>query len=369
MHHAKPLKLTREVARRFVRRALWLETASNDVPSALSHLGYIQLDPLNVCGRMQDLILRNRVAGYAEGDLLRAVHGEPIAESPMVRRAGFEHYIPGQGILCAWPKESFRFIRAHIELAHARGTHRAMSREEAQLGEFILKELAERGPLTSDDIEHEGRSVTAWGSSGRTVKLVLERLFGRGQVLISSRRGFRRVYDLAERVMPEAGPNAAPTEEELSRWRALLPVRQRRLVALKKRELELIADLVQPVSIEGEFTLYCLRTDTPLLEEPADEEEPSRLQLLAPLDPLIYDRRVTRRLWNFDFTWEVYTPAAKRKRGYYSLPVLAGNQLVGDVEPRANWKTGRLSVASRRIRRGFQTAAAVAELAGFLNLR
>lgn len=363
-----PLKLTRDSARRFMRRALWLETPAPDAPSVLRHLGYVQLDPLNVCGRMQDLILRNRVTGYAEGDLLRTLHRTAPGGGP-AERAGFEHYIPGAGVLVAWPREAYRFIRAHLALGHARGTHRKLSAEERALADRILRELAERGPLTSDDILHEGRSITAWGTPGRTAKLVLERLFGRGDILICERRGFRRVYDLAERVLPEIPPSALPSEEELARWRALLPFRQRRLVALKKADLPLIGDLVQTVSVDAEFTLYCLRTDAAAAEEAAVGSNDNRVRLIAPLDPLIYDRRVTRRLWDFDFTWEVYTPALKRKRGYYSLPVLVGNELVGDVEPRANWKTGRLTVASRRVRRGVQTAAAVTELAGFLNLR
>jgi uncharacterized protein YcaQ len=87
------------------------------------------------------------------------------------------------------------------------------------------------------------------------------------------------------------------------------------------------------------------------------------------LDPLIYDRRLTQRLWDFDYTWEVYTPAHKRTRGYYALPVLAGDQLVGHVDPKADRPRRRLIVVSRRLRRGHQAAAAVRELAQFLGLR
>ena len=93
------------------------------------------------------------------------------------------------------------------------------------------------------------------------------------------------------------------------------------------------------------------------------------MRLLAPLDPVIYDRRLTEQLWDFDFTWEVYTPPELRKRGYYSLPVLQGLEIVGDVEPRADWQKKRLIVRSRRLRRGTSTRGAVAELAAFLGLR
>jgi hypothetical protein len=90
--------------------------------------------------------------------------------------------------------------------------------------------------------------------------------------------------------------------------------------------------------------------------------------LLAPLDPLIYDRRVTSQLWNYDYTWEVYTPPAKRQRGYYALPVLAGTELVGHVDPKADRPARRLIVMSRSVRRGHKVAPAIAALAGFLGL-
>jgi len=84
---------------------------------------------------------------------------------------------------------------------------------------------------------------------------------------------------------------------------------------------------------------------------------------------LIYDRRLTRELWDFAYTWEAYTPAAKRKRGHYALPVLAGTELVGHVDPKAERAAGRLRVVSRSVRRGHKTAGAVRGLAAFLGLR
>jgi uncharacterized protein YcaQ len=91
--------------------------------------------------------------------------------------------------------------------------------------------------------------------------------------------------------------------------------------------------------------------------------------LLAPLDPLIYDRRVTSALWNFDYTWEVYTPPTKRVRGYYALPVLAGTALVGHVDPKADRKNRKLHIISRSVRRGQALTPAVRALAGWLGLK
>jgi uncharacterized protein YcaQ len=86
----------------------------------------------------------------------------------------------------------------------------------------------------------------------------------------------------------------------------------------------------------------------------ADAPPAADALLLAPLDPLIYDRKLTLRLWGFDYVWEVYTPPARRKRGYYALPVLAGTEIVGHVDPKADRERRRLVVVSREVRRGYK---------------
>ena len=367
-----PLLITPEAARRFLRRALHLDTPAPSVAAALAHHGYIQIDPINVCGRMHDLILRNRVAGYREGDLHAHIHS--------VERPGFEHYYPDAGILVAFPADAWPYLApliANRRLRRGAAYRRQLSPKHEALAQHILAEIAARGPLTSDDIEHEGQSVTGWGSVGRLVKNLLEVMFVHGRVLITARKNFRRVYDLPERVLPATLLNAPPKSgAEIARWTALLRLRQRRLVILKRDELAPVADLVQRVEIIGVKTpsLHCLRSDLPLLELSAPSSELSASAaaaplLLAPLDPLIYDRRLTSALWGYDYTWEVYTPPAQRTRGYYALPVLAGTAIVGHVDPKADRPKRKLRVVSRAVRRGHHVAPAVKELAGFLGLR
>jgi uncharacterized protein YcaQ len=361
-----PLKVTIAAARRFVRRTLLLDAPAPDVAAALVHLGYVQIDPLNVCGRMHDLILRNRVTGYQEDALHAHLHAP--------ERRGFEHYLQGgHGVLAAFPLEAWPFLTGGMQrrsrLRHAHSGR--LTPREAALAERILGEIGARGPLTSDDIEHEGRARSAWGRQGRLVKHVLEKLFAHGCVLIAARRGFRRVYDLPERVLPRALLDQPPrAEPEVEAWVVRQRLKQRRLVSLNRRELLLVADQVQPVAVDGLPVLYCLREDAALFDAVMAGAPPaSSPVLLAPLDPLIYDRRLTRDLWGFDYTWEAYTPAAKRKRGHYALPVLAGTEIVGHVDPKADRERGRLQIISRRVRCGHKIAAAVKELGGFLGLR
>jgi uncharacterized protein YcaQ len=145
---------------------------------------------------------------------------------------------------------------------------------------------------------------------------------------------------------------------------------------LKREELRWVEDRVQPVTVENCPPLFCLREDAPLLEELGSDSatidsgaSPTSVMLLAPLDPLIYDRRLTAALWNFEYTWEAYTPPVKRVRGYYALPVLIGTEIVGHVDPKADRSQRRLVIMSRRIRRGHSVAPALRDFAGWLGLR
>jgi len=374
-----PITLSAAQARRFALQALGLTRPHTTVAEVLAHHGYVQIDPINVCGRMHDLILRPRLAGYREGDLMRFVHGE--AETlPSERRAAFEHHLPSTGILVVLENEAWPYLQAAMR-ARSRRTGAWSGRltaREAELATRLLAEIAARGPLGSDAIEDKRAGVRTWGTA-TLVKATLQKLFFHGRLLIARREAGRRLYDLPERVLPAAVLARPPaTEAEVVRWEATLKLRQRRLTALKRTELAAVADLVQPVRVEGAPLLYALRTDAALLEgarDPAkgngNEAVEAVARLLAPLDPLIYDRAVTRALWGFDYTWEVYVPLPKRKRGYYALPLLAGDALVGHVDPKADRKAGKLNAVSRDVRRGHAAGAGVAlkELARFLALR
>ena len=360
-----------------MRRALLLDTPVPDIATALAHHGYIQIDPINVCGRMHDLILRNRVAGYREGGLMRHLHGE-TSPLPAAKRTAFEHHHPATHVLVAFTPDAWPHLlgamRGRTKIPSAWSGK--LTPRERDLATHILGELATRGPLSSEHIKDDRRGRRAWGTA-TLAKATLQKLFFHGRVLIAQRDHNRRLYDLPERILPAkilAAPE--PSAATTARWSVLLKLRQRRLTLLKRTELALVTDAVQPVSIGAGPTLYCLSTDLPLLHAAADDSKfgnrKSKISaslLLAPLDPLIYDRAVSRQLWNFDYTWEVYTPPHKRTRGYYALPILSGHELVGHVDPKADRDARKLRVVSRSVRRGHSVAPAVRALAQFLSLR
>lgn len=363
-------RITAAHARRFHRRAALLDAPAADVAAALAHHGYVQIDPINVCGRMHDLILRNRVAGYREGGLFAHLHGD---EAPLDReaRTAIEQHLPRHGVLAAMPVDAWPFLHRAMERrsAHDSRWSGSLSSDERAVADEVLAEIARRGALSSDDFDDRRPANAVWGAA-TIVKSTMQKLFFHGRLLIARRgNGQRRVYDLPERVLPRAVYEApSPSEAESSRWEVLLRVRQRRLVSLSRNEIEHVAGDVSPLDVEGR-RLHCLRADLPLIERTASELPAATPRLLAPLDPLVYDRKLTEALWDFSYTWEVYTPPEKRVRGYYALPVLAGDALVGHVDPKIDRDAGRLRVISRAVRRGHTTRDAVRELAEFLGVK
>jgi hypothetical protein len=356
-----------------MRRALLLDAPAPDIATALAHHGYIQIDPINVCGRMHDLILRHRVRDYREGGLMRHLHGDG-AFLPAEARTAFEHHLPSNHTLVALTLDAWPHLLAEM---HHR-THRngawsgRLSPRQKEIAVRINAEIAARGPLSSEDFAGTGRSRSVWGSATQA-KTTLQKLFFHGRLLIARRgEGNRRFYDLPERVLPAAILRLPePAKADTARWEILLKLRQRRVVLLKKKELPLVEDLVQAIQIDGCPLLHCLRSDLNLLyaiQNPESKIEKQPPLLLAPLDPLIYDRRVTSALWGFDYTWEAYTPPVKRVRGYYAQPVLAGSGLVGHVDAKADRESRKLLVMARAVKRGHKVAGALGELARFLGL-
>jgi uncharacterized protein YcaQ len=362
-------KVTPLVARSFLRRAHLMDSMAPDIGTVIAHHGYIQIDPINICGRMHDHILRNRVRGYTEEGLMRHLHGGAEGRLPAEKRTAFEHHMPSSDNLVAFPLDAWPHLQAAMR-ARTKQPSRWMGRLTPREKEFagrIMERFEVEGGLGPEAFDDNRKGKKVWGAA-TLAKSTLQKLFFHGKILISGRQSNRRLYDLPKRVLPAAvfaAPESSPAED--ARWLALMRLRQHRLVLLTKAELSLVEDLIHAVEISGSPKLYCLTEDLHLFEPgPASGGD---LLLLAPLDPIIYDRRVTRHLWNFDYAWEAYTPASKRKRGYYALPVLSGTELVGHVDMKVDREARKLGVVSRKVRRGHGAAPAIKQLAQFLGLR
>lgn len=359
----EPQTITTAQARRFMIRATGLEGAFGDVASALRHLGFVQIDPINVCGRMQDHILRHRVRGYREQDLMRHVHREGLREA-------FEHHLPDSSNLAALPLEAWPHLQRAMRARERSDSTWSgkLTAAERKLAARVLARMAEEGPLCSQDIESARKAKNhAWDST-TLAKSTLQKLFFHGRVLIARRNGLRRYYDLPEKVLPTAVLNApVPTSDETARWLAMLKLRQRRLAMLKAAELRVIADEVVSIALAGSKSrLQFLRSDLPLLDESSEAHDSPKL--IAPLDPIIYDRRVTEALWDYHYRWEVYVPPQKRVRGYYALPLLHRGQFIGHADVKADRDARKLQIVSQEPVRSIAAKAAIASLASFLSV-
>ncbi len=324
-------------------------------------LGSVQYDPLAVAGRNHDLVLHARVADYdpAWCDLLYE------------RQAIFEAHNKGLSFV---PASEFPWFRGTWSQTGAR-----VLAENAAVSERVLERIRAEGPLSSLDFERDRGTTTDWfGVPTNTVRAVLEAYSVTGVLGLARRDGNRRYYDLLERLLPaDLLAREIPLKEQLehkllSRYRAhgllgvggggdifggLGPAKPdpRRpghpgRTALRE-ELVATGELV-PVEVENvRGTRFVLRAEVDRLERPP--EPPPSVAFLPPFDALVWDRGLLGSLFEFEYVWELFVPPAKRRWGWYVLPMLFGDRLVGRIEPRIDRAGGRVHVLGLWWENGF----------------
>jgi uncharacterized protein len=303
------VRVSLEEARRIAVRAQALDGSATNVLDTVRRLGFLQIDVVQPVERPQHLVLYSRLGpGYDRAELDRLLWEEralfewdafiyPLEDLPLVR-AQIRH-------IRRWrSNKSQRWV--HEFLTTNRGFRR-----------YVMRELEQRGPLLSRDLED--RSVGKkedhrwWGS--RRVGLMLMSLHLYGEIAVVGRRGGERLWDLAARWWPET---ETVSVREAERIRADRRFRSQGVRLLK-----------------GEWEAHPDATDGPV---------PDRAVLLSPFDRLISDRDRAEALWDFRYRLEMFVPKAKRQYGYYVLPLLVGDEVVGRAEPRFDRKTGTLEL-------------------------
>ena len=306
MGGANGVEVTQEEARRIAVRAQLLDGSAKSVHDTVRRLGFLQMDPISTVAPPQYLVLWSRLGPYDRAELDRLLEKRKLFE--------WDAFI--------WPLEDLPLIRARMRerWGHYKRERWALQflKEQTGLRRYVLRELERRGPLPSRELEHADawfHEHTVWWGTRAQLKWMLEHLHLRGFIAVAGRSGTHRLWDLAKRVYPET---------------ATVPAAQARRIRDEKRFRSLGVRLEK-----GRLLAHPDADSRPV---------PDRVTFLSPFDRLVHDRDRAEALWGFHYRLEMYVPKAKREYGYYVLPILRGDDIVGRIEPVFDRKTRVLRV-------------------------
>jgi uncharacterized protein YcaQ len=314
----------------------------------IERLGYVQIDTISRVERAHHHTIWTRVPDYQPA---------MIDELQVKEQRIFEYWGHEASYL---PMRDYRFYLPRMrsfEDPHI-GWHRNLLEEYNHLTPQILDRIRQEGPLSSKDFKHPSDTKQGGWWNWKPAKTALELLFWQGKLMVAERRGFQRVYDLTERVLPAGVDTRYPDEEELGQFyvrRAL----QSMAVAREREILKHLGGATQPLiskslhdlldkgevvelELEGDHNkpYYAL---TSVLGFKNQKDKP-QIHILSPFDNLIIQRDRTRRLFDFEFTIQCYLPAEKREIGYFLLPILWGDRFIARMDVQADRKNSLLII-------------------------
>ncbi|MCR9002231.1 winged helix-turn-helix domain-containing protein [Rahnella perminowiae] len=323
-----------------------------DVVDTIRDMGLLQIDTISVVARSPYLVLFSRLGNYDPQWLEQALSAGKI----------FEYWAHEA---CFIPSEDYGLLRHRMLNPQGMGWKFSQAWFDEHQTDIaaLLSHIADKGPVRSADFSADKKSASGWWD-WKPHKKHLETLFTTGKLMVSERRNFHRVYDLAERVMPgwdDASQTLeqAVAEQQMLRRSAqylgifkpewLADYYRLRRVNTKAVIAQLLADEeITPIEVTGlEGTYYVHRKQFPLLQQAIKSRIGSTVTtLLSPFDPVVWDRKRVSTLFNFEYRIECYTPQAKRQYGYFTLPLLQRGELIGRVDAKMHRKEKILEVKS-----------------------
>jgi uncharacterized protein len=335
-----------------------------DVLAVIRRMGVLQLDTISVVARSPYLVLFSRLGAYEPCWL-----DELLADGAL-----FEYWAHEASLL---PIEDYGLLRHRmLEPARLGWKYRPeWVHENRHEVERVLDWIRARGAARSADFERRDGQPGGWWE-WKPEKRALEALFTAGELMVSRRQGFQRVYDLRERVHPTWSDDALPSREEALQALVLQAVRalgvttadwvadyyrtERRATACRVRELAAAGELLE-TRVDGWDHVAYVHPDHRELagQAAAGALRPTLTTLLSPFDPLVWDRNRAATLFSFDYRLECYTPAAKRRYGYFALPVLRRGTIVGRLDAKAHRRTGEFEVRSFHLEPGVRPSTAL----------
>jgi uncharacterized protein YcaQ len=323
--------------------------------------GCLQFDPVDVCGKNAELSLQSRVKDLTKDTLNELLYKD---------RTLVDYPDKNLAIILT---EDWSYFRRYRKAAQNNArSYPEIKALEKQVRAFIKA----NGIVCSSDLKLEGNeywhSAIHWSAGNNMSRSVLEQMYSSGDLVIHHKKGTRKYYDLATRHIPPEilnAPEPLPREFEHIKWRVLRRIGavgllwnrgsdawmhiwgmtgeiRDKVFSTLCEEGKIIAVTVKefgrPLS---DCTLYCRREDKPLIESVLqNRNRQNRCELIAPLDPFLWDRKLVKALFGFEYTWEIYTPPHKRKYGVYVLPLLFGESFIGRVEAVCERKTETLVI-------------------------
>jgi uncharacterized protein len=341
-----------------------------DVLDAIRTMGVLQIDTIHVVARSPYLVLWSRLGDYPQAWL-----EEHLAEGAL-----FEYWAHEA---CFVPIEDYGLLRHRMVDPGSMGWKYSVKWMEERRAdvERVLQHIRSNGPVRSADFERTDGKAGGWWE-WKPEKRSLEVLFTAGELMIARRHNFQRVYDLAERVLPGWDDSRMPGMEETRRELALKTVRALGLARSAwvadyyrtrppRPDLEALAGegLLLRARVEGWKDTVYVHRDLADLAQAASEGglSPTLTTILSPFDPVVWDRRRALDLFGFDYRLECYTPAPKRRYGYFTLPILRRGALVGRIDAKAHRRAGSFELKNLVLEPGVRiTDRFVRDVAGAL---
>lgn len=368
-------KLTQREARRYLLSVQGLRpprelSGRSGVIKVLGRLKCLQFDPIDIVGRNHEIALQARVKGFNRKVLNSLLYEERVLVEGWDKQMSFG------------PMEDRPFF-ARDRLKYTRNDRYAEHGPLREIFPLIRREIKDRGPLSSLEIENDSRIDWSW-APGRAVRAAMEALWFRGELIIHHREGSRRYFDFTSRLLPAKLEDPISREEKpdedtswplsaetvlnneilYREWRIARRIASAGALSAssgdgwlgldlkagqRRRSIESLCDkeVLEPMIVEGlKEPLYRLKNDGIDFHRlsAAKGENRQKAAILAPLDNLLWDRNLIRQIFDFDYVWEVYKPQALRRWGYYVLPVLYGDRLIARFEPGRDRKLNQLIV-------------------------
>jgi uncharacterized protein len=364
------LALSRPAARALLLAVQGIESPNLHSPTregvleVIERMGMLQIDTIHVVARSPYFVLWSRLGSY-----------EPIwLDELLAEGAIFEAWSHEASFL---PRADFPHARARMLAPTRRQLHTAAYlAEHRESADRIINLIRENGPMRSADFEHTPGSRGPWWD-WKPEKHLLEALFAEGSLMVAQRDRFQRVYDLRERVMPEWDDALTPSHEETVRALVLRSVEAlgvatspwiadyyrfaRKPVDAALQSLVASGELMSVTIEDVPGMAYLHPANSDLAKAAARNElEPSRTVFLSPFDPIVWDRRRGEELFDFIYRIECYTPAPKRRYGYFSLPILHRGALVGRLDAKAHRRQGIFEVKSLHLEPGVKSSKELA---------